>query len=279
MAKHDEVYTNDDGLPAILDHEGNERPLGFIPAPPERVQAISPYSATTELIPESEWVEFDFWPSEIAIKDQDGKGACNGHAAATGAEMIRYVAGMPYIPLSAWYVYSILCNGIDRGSQILDALELLESKGVAPESDVQYGIINPRKLTAAAHTDAARFKVEIGSRMTTAAEIVSAVLRREPINLAVCVGAGFNNLSSEGIVPLGRGFCNHAIAVGFGLKKSKSGVWLVKMINSWTTSWGQGGFGWLEVERVVRASAFEAYHLRAIADDTADNTGPPILIA
>lgn len=266
-------------LPAVPDHSGYMRPLGFIPGDERRMSAVPAYADTTELIPEKDWEPFDEWPSVIKIKDQDGRGACNGHAAATTAEMARYVAGMDHVDLSAWYVYAILCNGIDRGSMILDALELLETKGVAPESDVKYGIINPRQLTTTAHTSAARFKIEKGARITTYEELITAVLRRESINLAVCVGNSFNNLDGDGAPGLGSGWCNHAIGVGFGLKRSNSGLWFPKMINSWSEKWGMDGFAYLPGKRIVKAPAFEAYTVKCFVDDTADNTRPPDLIA
>jgi hypothetical protein len=265
-------------LPSIKDDLGNVRPLGFLPGDPKRMMAI-PAPAAGELIPEADWIEFDEWPDPIKIKDQDGKGACNGHAAALGAEVIRWTSGAPHVPLSAWYVYSILCGGIDRGSAILDALDLLQSKGDAPESEVQYGLINPNRLTAQAHTAAAHYKMEIGSRISTPQEIGSAIQRRQVINLAVCVGNSFNNLNGDGVPGLGRGFCNHAVFVGGGMKRDKGGKWLGKMANSWTTAWGLNGFCWLPIDYVPTASAFEAYTLRAPFDDTADITDPPVLIA
>lgn len=204
---------------------------------------------------------------------------CNGHAAATSGEASRYVSGMPPVDLSAWYVYAILCNGVDRGSMILDALELMSSDGCAPESLVKYGIINPRSLTSQAHTAAPNYKIEIGSRITNYLELGTAVQRQESINLAVCVGNSFNNLNSDGVPGLGRGYCNHAVHVGMGMKRAKDGSWLVKMQNSWTTQWGENGFCWLPAKYVPTASAFEGYTIRAMFEDTADNTKPPVIIA
>jgi hypothetical protein len=265
-------------LPNIIDHSGNVRPLGFLPGDPGRMMAV-PALAEADLIPEANWVEFHEWPEHIKIKDQNGRGACNGFAAALGTETTRYVAGMPHIPLSGWYVYSILCNGVDRGSMILDALELLQERGCSPEDQVKYGVINPRQLTAEAHKEAPRFKVEIGERLTTYQQLGTAIQRRQSINLAVCVGNAFNNLNSDGVPQLGRSWCNHAVHVGLGMKRAKDGSWLALMANSWTTQWGQNGFCWLPLKYIPTASAFEAYTLRAVVDDTADNTKPPDLIA
>ncbi len=263
-------------LPEILDHEGNPRPLGCLPqTSTRRMMAVPSYRDVATLIPEKEWEPFDEWPVHIKRKDQNGKGACNGFAAALGVMLSRYVSGMDDLELSGWYIYSILCRGIDQGSLILDALELLESKGVAPEADVKYGLINPAQLSAQAHKNAARFKVELGSKITTYEELGTAIVRREPINLAICVADGFNNLDKDGVPPLGRGYCNHAVFVGMGLSRRSNGEVLGNMTNSWNSTWGIDGRCNLPLKKVVQASYFEAYTLRAVFDDTADTSRPP----
>jgi hypothetical protein len=265
-------------LPTAPDGLGNDRPLGFLRGKPRRMAAV-PTLADSDLIPEADWVEYDEWPEHIKIKDQDGRGACNGFAAALGVETLAWSAGMEYVPLSGWYVYSILCNGVDRGSMILDALGLVTERGVAPESEVPYGLINPRRLTESAHQKAAGYKVELGERLTTYQQIGTAVQRRQSINLAVCVGDGFNDLDGDGRPRLGRGYCNHAVHVGYGMRRAKDGSWVVKMANSWSEAWGLSGFCWLPLKQVPVAAAFEAYTLRAGVDSLADRNNPPILLA
>jgi hypothetical protein len=265
-------------LPLIPDGLGNNRPLGFLPGDPRRMNAVTPMGDAA-LIPEADWVEFDEWSPDVKVKDQNGAGACNGHAAATGAETLRWVAGMAPVPLSAWYVYAILCDGVDRGSMILDALDLLTTDGCAPESLVKYGIINPRVLTTAAHQAAPGYRVEVGARLTSYGQLGTAIQRRQPINLAICVGNSFNNLNSDGVPGLGGGYCNHAVHVGFGMKRDKNGNWLAKMCNSWSTAWGLSGFCWLPLKSLPTAAAFEAYTLQAGVDLAGDPTRPPLTLA
>lgn len=270
---------NDQGLELHPDQDGYERPLGLLRGDPAMMMAVAPYAASTDLIPESEVEDYDEWPSELEVLDQDGRGACNPHAGIMGEHMVRYTAGMPYIKLSPWFTYARLCRGYDRGSMILDCLKDLEDVGTCTFSAVEYAMINPNRLSKEAYAEAPRFKAEIGARLTTAQELWTAIMRREAINLAVCVGGAFNNLDADGVPPRGAGYCNHAVAVGFGIKRSRSGEILGKMINSWGTRWGQDGFCWLPLKKIVQAPAFEAYTLRAVVDDTADNTRPPDLIA
>jgi hypothetical protein len=200
---------------------------------------------------------------------------CNGHAAATSLELARNVAGKPHVNLSAWFVYSILCGGWDRGSNILDALALLSAQGTCPETDMAYGEINPKRITAAAKTSAARFKLEAGSSLKTWPEIMTAVQLLRPLNLSIQVGNAFNNLDSEGVPGASRGPGNHAVCVGFGAKKSAKHGWLVKMWNSWGTVWGLNGFCWLGQAHTDGVSYFEAYDVMTAADDPTDPTNPP----
>ena len=200
---------------------------------------------------------------------------CNGHAAATSLELARYVEGLDYVELSAWFIYSILCNGIDMGSSIGSALQLIQDQGCCPDTEVPYATINPRKLSAQAHTDAARFKATIAGALTSPEAVMTAVQRRIPINASICVGARFNNVDSNGIAPEGWGWDNHAIAHWGGAKKV-NGVWYVKFINSWTAQWGINGCAWRRLD-TCRGGSFEAYGVLAVMFDPEAQNNPPII--
>jgi len=269
-AKHD--------LPTIIDpFTGEARVLGTLPSDPRLVAALPIY--TGEVLPESELKEFNDFPKHLEIKDQNGRGACNGFACAASLEGARFAAGMDHVPLSGWYPYSILCNGVDRGSNILEGYKLCGERGVAPESTVDYGIINPRKLTTAAHDAAKRFRLEFGASYQSWRQVVSAVMLRECLNLSVCVGRRFNNLDSEGAAGVDRGQGNHAVAVQLGLKKSNKYGWMVLMRNSWSTKWGQDGFCWLAEAHIEAGSYFECMSAKAVVDDPSDPENPPIASA
>lgn len=262
------------------DYHGHPpRRLGHLPSDPARMRSASSwFGPGVKAIPEADWQEFDFWPAEVQIKDQGEYGACNGHAAALGLELARWAEGLNHVPLSAWWVYGNLTGGWDTGSNPMDALNLLTATGCAPESDVPWGMFNPRKFTAAAKSDAPRYRAEKSGVITDPDLLMTAVQLRQPLNATVDVVNGFNTLDSDGVPQgLGRRSDNHAITLAFGAKKTSAHGWCVKMANSWTTQWGLKGFCWIPLAKLCVNNGFECYALSAAANDPSDKKNPPVL--
>jgi hypothetical protein len=255
---------------------GETRILNLQPSDPAQLWLVG---AGAPVLPKSEIRDFDRWPAQITIKDQNGRGACNGHATVTALEFARAMQGQPHVGLSAWYVYSILCGGWDRGSNILDALKLVQANGAAPESLVEYKLINPKRLTAEANKAALRFRLTIGRQLTTWDEILSAVALRRSLNLSIHVGTRFGSIDSEGVPGVGRGMGNHAVMCGGGIKTSPKWGKLIRMANSWSTAWGQNGFCWLSQAHIEGGSWFECFEVDAVSEDLVDDNNPPEAIA
>lgn len=227
-------------------------------------------------IPESEWKEFDLRDDPkypVKIKDQNGKAACNGHAAASSLEIGRYISGALYVPLSAWLVYADLCNGWDVGSNIAEALVYLENKGTCSEPLVPYGIINPSRIPTTARTDAKRFKIEIGYRLNTFRDLCIAAQLRMPFNFSVPVNSGFNTLDQYDRPQNRAGSHNHAVTGGTYMKRLPNGEWVIGMQNSWGVSWGKQGYCSIG-ERNVLGNGWDAYCIAATAADPANL--PPV---
>lgn len=273
--------THDPVLDQYLDLANHPRGLGHVPPPPD--YSVAGTMAATVEIPESDWQPFELEGCPHVVKDQDGRGACNGFAAATVMEWARWIAGMPHVELSGWFVYAILCNGIDRGSNIGEALTLLSKTGTCPEDMVEYGTINPRRLSDRARASAGRFRIEVGERLTTWRQMVTATLLRRPFNFSIRVGnalgRSWDRLDDEGCPPVAPGPGNHAVCGGLGLKRGKDGRWRIKWVNSWTKGFGVQGYAWVSEEHIARQSYFEAYSVSAVYDDPDDATRPPAPIA
>lgn len=239
-----------------------------------------PLMRAVPLVPEAQWQQFkaqpyDYYPADVPFLDQGTYGACNPHATITGMHIIRSLNGMPAVRLSPWYVYANLCQGVDEGSSISDALKWITSHGTSLDMDVPYGTIDPRRIPPLADIDAPRFRAELAGACTTFPEIISSVLRDEPVNLSLRAGVNFSNLDPEGVVGYESGDGNHAVCAFGGLKWSARWGWLVKIINSWTQQWGLGGCAWVSEQHTVKSGWFEAYALRSVTDDPTDKTVVP----
>jgi Papain family cysteine protease len=242
---------------------------GNSPTPGEIVAAMPRFGAGIEPVPEELWETFDLtWVfPEIGVKNQGSFGACNGHAAATSLEWSCAIQGAARVALSPWYIYSILCNGVDRGSNIGQALQLLEGKGTCPEDMVPWGTIDPRRISPEAHAQAPRFRIERGRMLDSWEWLMTASQLRLPFNFSLCVGAHFNRISAEGVVGLDRGMGNHALCGGIGAKRLKDGRWAILLQNSWGPAWGMKGFAYFTEDHIHSQQYGEAYVVGAATED------------
>lgn len=256
--------------------DGTETQLGNQLPPAD---LVLPVRGTLPDIPESEWRPFDFRDDPrypVKLKKQGQYGACNGHAAASGEEDSRYIAGLPHVDLSAWLPYADMCRGYDRGSSIAEALVHLTNDGTCEERFVPWGTINPARISAEARENAKRYRVEIGYRITSFREMCIACQLRMPVNFSVPVNSSFNSLDAEGRPQNRAGWHNHAVQAGFAMAKTRDGGWKVGMRNSWGEEWGAKGFCWID-ERNLQGSGFDAYCLQAVESDP--QRMPPVAIA
>lgn len=215
-------------------------------------------------IPESEWQEFDYTNDPkfpVKIKDQGQSNGCNGHAAATSLEAARWIAGLPHLDLSAWYIYANLCRGWDTGSGIADALQFLQNKGVCNTSYVLYGTINPSQIKPVATTEAAKHRIEIGHTLTSFKDLCISAQLRQPFNFSISVNTGFNSLDKNGCPSNISGSHNHAVMGGLGMKKV-GGQWFILWQNSWGNRWGLNGRAWLG-QHNLQGWGFDAYSVIA----------------
>lgn len=254
---------------SIITPDGHERILNLQPSPPELVRLVR--SSPTPAIPLSQIKPFRRWPEAVKIKDQNGYGACNGHAAATSIEAARVKSGAPHVPLSAWFVYGRLAKGVDRGSNILQALDLVQREGVPEESLVKYGDFSGR-YSADVQEAAKEYRAEVAYKVEAWEDLATAVALGRYGNMSVRVprGGWSGRLDANGCPEVGVGAGNHAVTFGGGIKVLSNGEVLILMANSWSTKWGDNGFCWLSRAHWERGTWREAYVVAATIGHATD---------
>ncbi len=222
-------------------------------------------------VPSSIDIGVDFPPP----RSQGGQGSCVGWAVAYALKSYheRIERGWPLTDernlMSPAYVYNqIKLPG--GGAYFTDALNLLIDQGVSSWSQMPYNPYDDRtQPSAAARAEAASYRIaDWGTvQRTTHAVFVQEIKRHlaaaDPVLIGVPVYPDFVSLSEFNPVyddadGVARGY--HAIVI-VGYDDARSAF---KVINSWGTDWGIGGYGWIDYEasRSLIRSAYVAKDAR-----------------
>lgn len=244
-------------FPAVITPDGQTRILTLLPSSEEQVARYrQPPLASLD---PAQIIDFESWPAEIKIKDQDGVGACVHFAGSYGIEYTRATHYGPsdYQALDPYFSYGLMVHGRDRGSSIAESLGVLEKYGMPPE-----GMIRDQDYSGnysqAVYKAADGYRIALGRVLETWGEILTEVALRRAVVIAVDVTNAYMRVDAEGVPGPARGAANHGIVCAGGIKTSKKWGKLVHHAGSWGTSWGVNGFGWI-AEAHTECRWFEAY--------------------
>ena len=280
---HDDTSLDaqDNGL-EVIEAGGETRVLGHVPSVRWRNVSAYPFGSVP-IVPRDQWQEFDVaeefpdFRKHIDILDQNGIGACNGHAACTSLKGARLLAGLTPVKLSAFKIYADLCQGHDVGSNIGDALRYLQSKGTCRFEAFPWKCYDPRKITPENVAESLNYRIQIGHPVTSFDEIMSLVQLRIFGNFSVRVGGRFNDLDADGSPPVAPGPGNHTVAWRPAAKRDRNCKWMIGMDNSWA-DWGLNGTCWIREEHINRQSYFEGYGIFAPIWTPGDPLNPPMAV-
>ncbi len=182
-----------------------------------------------EVIPESDWAKYvgkiSLRPYVKTILDQDGVGSCATEATAGAVMISRAFSNLPHVVLNPWFIYHTTSGGRDQGSSIDENLAFARENGIAPESVWPRSKGWQAKPSADAVEAAKAFKILEFYDITSIAEMVSALLK------------GF---------PVVYGSNGHAVCKVEHVDATQG-----LDLNSWSESWGDGGFGvWAKYKAV-----------------------------
>lgn len=178
----------------------------------------------------------------------------------------------------AW-IYNQINGGIDNGSRIDHALQLIIDKGAAPWSYMPYDdkdYITPPGNDS--FDEASYYKAERYMRVSGIQQIKSALANRQPVVAGILIFESFNRISgTHAVYTSVDGDClgGHAVAI-VGYDDAQFGG-AFKIINSWGIQWGDGGFFWLPYT-IASQVMTQAFVLTDLPNDDHDTDVPVVPI-
>ena len=260
-----------------VEHSGDTRVLSWLPTPtdhPFHVSALPTWESTgLPTLALKDIPPFKRHWDSVPILDQNGKGACLPHAWTAATMIARAISGAPYVPLSPWFLYSLINHGQDSGSNAGDACQALTETGICAADLVPYGTIGPAGYNEAAKTAAARFKLRPDGAVSIQGfeQAVSAAYYGWCVCFDLCAGGGFD-VDSDGVCAFLGGGNNHEVMAGEEFAMI-GGQPRIGGRNSWGTRWGVNGRCLWTPQHLDGSQ--ETYAVRFVIDDPQDNTLPP----
>ncbi len=217
--------------------------------------------------------------------DQGSQGSCVGWATAYALKSYQEGREMGW-PLdtsshlySPAYIYNQINGGMDNGSKIDDALQLIVTQGAASLATTPYNQSDYLSQPSnAARTEAAQFKALRWAKVDGTNAIKSALVNRQPVAIGFTACDAFQRLSVGNPVynTFGGSNCGgHAVTI-VGYDNNRYGG-AFKVINSWGTNWGDNGYFWFPYSFTGQALKY-AYVLEDkenIVNPNPPSTPPP----
>jgi fibronectin type 3 domain-containing protein len=147
------------------------------------------------------------------------------------------------------FIYNQINGGVDKGSSIYDACQLMVKMGCATLDTMPYNVKNYKsKPNSQAVKEAGKYKAEkfYTIKPTEISTIKSYLSKGYPVIFGATVYMNFNNLNKSNPVynsKSGKSMGGHAMTL-VGYDDSKYGG-AFKLINSWGTGWGDKGYAWI----------------------------------
>jgi hypothetical protein len=177
------------------------------------------------------------------------------------------------------FVYNQINGGEDRGAQIYDALQLIVDQGAATLTTMPYNPYDFRSQPSSqARQEAANYKAVDWERTNDTQSIKANLANRSPVVGGISVYGSLQDRNFAGVYnSTAGGFQGlHAITI-VGYDDEKYGG-AFKIINSWGSNWGEGGYFWLPYVFANSAQS-TPFGIRTVLSESyilkdADNIGP-----
>ncbi len=233
-------------------------------------QTSFPYILGCQFLPASQYeaiplvkapeVELKSLPKSIIlltpfIGDQGQQGSCVAWGTTYAGRSIDWFVtnGSVQYPytyttdiFSPAYVYNqVKISNCASGSYVISGLNLLESQGVCTWSEMPYNPSDCSLMPSAIQKqEAASYKISSYGKVTINTNTIKTFLyENKPVIVAGPVNTAFENLGNGQVLGKfsGRSLGGHCYCL-VGYDDSKNAF---KFQNSWGTSWGSAGYGWI----------------------------------
>lgn len=204
-----------------------------------------------------------------AVQNQGGEASCAAFAIAHAARSVDYFyktnatsysnAGNIFSPE---FVYNQTKAGdCGSGTGVTTALDFLKTNGVCTWQSMPYSSSNGCSLmpTSLQTSEAANYKIASYSKIITSDKTAmkSMIDNKKAVIITVAVDNSFTSALSGFIwkAYTGSPGFSHALVI-CGYDDSKNAY---KVMNSWGTSWGDGGYSWIDYDFLPNASFYYSY--------------------
>lgn len=234
----------------------DESGLGANDIPPEDYSAIDIAYFGDELFGEEDGV----LPDSIDLSnnfpppgDQGRLGSCVGWAVGYALKSYhekveeQWEFSSKSTLFSPSWIYNQINGGVDQGSLPSDALQLIVDSGAATLSTMPYNDVDfSTQPGTDARSEAGYYKAASFAAVRSLDMVKRSLASRTPVTIGIDVYDSLNYLSGSGSVYsnyAGASLGGHAVTIVGYDDNAFGGAF--KVINSWGTEWGDGGFFWL----------------------------------
>jgi hypothetical protein len=216
------------------------------------------------------------FPAKQWIRNQGRRGSCQGYATAWALARARVLAGLPFVPLSGEFIYSLSNGGRDAGSPLIDGMKKIQEVGTCREDLVRHESYLYRDMSQEARSDAANHKGFECYRVDDESELASGLALGFMGVVCVHASSGYKRLNSRGVRGASRGRGNHAVGVQ-DVRIGPDGEFEFDEVGSWGLSNGQDGYAYLTWDDHLEApNQYHANYLIRAASDPNNYNVPKV---
>lgn len=218
----------------------------------------------------------DVFPFSKFGTNQNPYNSCNAHGLRNALVRSIFARTGDFVDLAPHSSYAWMNGGQDRGSALVDAMKVVEVRGMLTTADCKPNQIYLRQYSDSAWEKAKRWRakaIECRSEM----KLLTAIARGMFGAIATQVNDAYANWNGGGLTPVGKGIGNHAVCVHDAWWDESIGMFVFEGPGSWG-NWGDGGHWrhtWTQVATPNTKHCF--YAVEASFDDPEDPTQPPVV--